>query len=168
MTLYVLAGLPGSGKSTLASRLAARVRGCHLRVDSIEQALRDGGVSDIGPLGYLAAQAVAADNLRHGLDVVADSVNPLALTRDAWRDVALRAGAELREVEIVCSSRDEHQRRVETRTSDVPGLRLPTWAEVTSRRYEAWAREHLVVDTAGQTPDASAQQLFDALGIGGR
>ena len=90
--LIVLSGLPGTGKTTIARALAARVHAVHVRVDSIEQALRDAG-SLARPLtdeGYRVAYAVAADNLAAGRTVVADSVNPIAITRDAWRGVALQ------------------------------------------------------------------------------
>jgi predicted kinase len=61
----------------------------HIRIDSIEQALRDAGVTVLDH-GYRAAYAVAADNLRLGRTVVADCVNPWPLTR---REVAGRASA---------------------------------------------------------------------------
>ena len=40
-TLYLFASLPGSGKSTLAQRLAQHVGAAYVRIDTIEQALRD-------------------------------------------------------------------------------------------------------------------------------
>jgi predicted kinase len=43
--------------------------------------------------GYRAAYAVAEDNLRLGRTVIGDSVNSWMLTRNAWRDAGLRAGA---------------------------------------------------------------------------
>jgi hypothetical protein len=42
---------------------------------------------------------------------------------------------------------------VESRSSDIGGLKLPTWDDVTSRAYEPWDREHLVLDTAGGSLD---------------
>ena len=42
--------------------------------------------------GTASAYAVAEDNLRLGPDVIGDSVNPLPVTREAWRGVAERAG----------------------------------------------------------------------------
>ena len=77
--------------------------------------------------GYQAAYAVAADNLSIGRTVIADSVNPLAVTRDAWVAVAKRTGTRVVEVEVICSDFDEHRRRAEMRISDIPGLQLPTW-----------------------------------------
>ena len=40
-TLYIFSGLPGTGKSTLAPRLASRLDAMYLRIDTVEQALRD-------------------------------------------------------------------------------------------------------------------------------
>ena len=72
-----------------------------LRIDFIEQAIRESGVvpGSIGDAGYRAAYAIAADNLRLGCDVIADSVNGWSVTRNAWRDAGVRAGAQLIEVE---------------------------------------------------------------------
>lgn len=150
-TLIVLAGLPGTGKSSIARQLARDMGAVWLRVDSIEQAIRDAGVvpGSLDDAGYRAAYAVAGDNLLLGLDVVADSVNPWMLTRNAWRDAGLRAGARIIELEIVCGDVEEHRRRVETRTSEVPGLLLPDWRGVAARDYHPWDRGHLTIDTAG-------------------
>ena len=107
-----MSGLPGTGKSTLSAGLAERLRGVWVRIDTIEQAIRDSDVlaGDVGPAGYFVGYGIAATNLRLGHVVVADSVNPIAITRDAWRDVARAAGARLVEVEVVCSDPAEHRR----------------------------------------------------------
>lgn len=41
LMLYIFAGLPGSGKSTLAKKLAQKLGATYLRIDTIEQGLRD-------------------------------------------------------------------------------------------------------------------------------
>ena len=130
--LIILAGLPGVGKTTLARELARRTGAVHVRIDTIEQALRDAGAL-AGPMddaGYRVAYAVAADNLRLGRSVIADCVNPVRASRAAWRAVAAGVPVAAVEIEVVCSDAAEHRRRIETRTTDIPGLRPPTWAEI--------------------------------------
>ena len=159
--LIALAGLPGSGKSTLADALAQRLGAVWLRIDTIEQAIRDAGVlkAEIGPAGYIVGYAIAGTNLRLGHVVVADSVNPIAVTRDAWRDVATRAGAPCLEIEVICSDPAEHRRRVETRAVDVARLIPPSWAEVMGREWHPWTRPRLVVDTAGRDIEACVDEI---------
>ena len=91
------------GKTAIATALAQAIGAVHLRIDSIEQALRNSDVAISGPEGYVVAYAVAEDNLRLGHTVIADSVNPVEVTRSAWREVARRAGKRCIEIEIVCS-----------------------------------------------------------------
>ena len=152
--LLVLSGLPGTGKTTLARGVAATIGAVHLRIDSIEQALRNIG-REVEADGYVAAYAIAEDNLRLGHTVIADCVNPWPLTRAAWRSVAARAGVRAIEVEVVCTDVDEHRRRIESRVADIPGHQMPTWAEVLASDYRTWDSERMVIDTvasAGQAP----------------
>ena len=64
--LLILGGLPGVGKTAVAAGLAREIGAVHLRIDSIEQALRNSGVDVSGPEGYAVAYAIAEDNLRLG------------------------------------------------------------------------------------------------------
>lgn len=156
--LVVFSGLPGTGKSTIARELARRLGAVWLRIDTIETAIADES-TPITDEGYRAAYALAQDNLRLGLDVIGDSVNPWMETRDAWRDAGLAAGATVVEIEVICSDAAEHRRRVETRVIDVPGLTPPTWEEVTGRDYRPWTRQCLVIDTAGRSIEACVAKL---------
>ncbi len=163
--LIIFSGLPGTGKSTLSLRLAQRIKAVHIRADSIEQAMRGSvlNLEAIDDLGYLAGYAVAADNLRLGHTVIADSVNPWELTRAAWRAAGKGAGVPAFDVETICSNAAEHRRRVETREVDVSGLKLPTWAEVLDRDYHPWTTERLIVDTFNRDVDACVAQIEEWL-----
>ena len=163
--LIIMSGLPGVGKTTLARQLARQLGAVHVRIDSIEQAIRESGVFalSLDDAGYRAGYAIAQDNLGLGHTVIADCVNPLPVTRNAWVDVASRAQVGATEIEITCSDPQEHRRRVETRATDIPGLRLPTWQEVIERDYRPWDRERLVIDTAGGSLEQHLQTLRAAL-----
>lgn len=162
--LYIFGGLPGTGKSHLSLGLAKALHAVYVRIDTIEQALRDGGLTVDGPAGYTVGYGVAADNLRLGWDVVADSVNPIHASRRAWREVARDVGLPFVEIEVICSDAEEHRRRVESRVSDIRGLTLPTWDLVVSREYEPWDEADIVVDTASETPQESLEMILRSLG----
>ena len=163
--LVVLGGLPGTGKSAVAKAYVRATGASYLRIDTIEQTLvsRTSAEQPVGPIGYEIGYALAVEQLRTGTHtLVADCVNPLALTRDAWVEVAAVTAAALVEVEVVCSDPTEHRRRVETRDSDVPDLRLPTWQEVQDRDYQPWDRDRLILDTAQLDPGQCAHLLARA------
>jgi predicted kinase len=149
----------------IARELARQLGAVYLRIDSIEQAIRESGALNqpLNDTGYRIGYAVAEDNLRLGRTVIADSVNPLRLTRDAWLDVASRAQVSAIEIEIKCSDASEHRHRVEARITDNSGSRRPTWEEVVSRDYHPWHREHLVIDTASRSVGQSVEIIIEAL-----
>jgi predicted kinase len=159
--LIILAGLPGTGKTTIARELARQLEAVHVRIDSIEQAIRDSGLADdaMYDAGYRVGYAVAEDNLRVGRIVIADSVNPIPASREAWRAVAKRAGTRAIDVEMICSDRERHRERVETRVADIPGHRVPTWQEVVDRDYQPWQGDRLVIDTALLRVDQSVKLI---------
>ncbi|MBL7481170.1 AAA family ATPase [Legionella bononiensis] len=161
--LIIIGGLPGTGKTTISKRLASHLNAMYLRVDTVEQVLK--GFIDkgqlIGPEGYLICYALAEENLRLGISVIADSVNPLGITRQEWQKVARAAKADFIEVEFVCSNQNEHKNRIESRKSDIPDQTLPSWQEVIDRHYEPWESRSLTLDTSIQTIDESVQIILD-------
>lgn len=163
--LIIFSGLPGTGKSTIAQALAAKRSAAYVRVDEIEHALaQDENMGrDIGPAGYLVAYAIASSNLRLGMDVVADSVNPVPESRQGWRDVANSAAVPFAEIELICSDPDEHRRRIEGRTADIPGFTLPTWASVQAHEYVPWTTSRLVIDTAIHSADGAVAKIEEYL-----
>jgi predicted kinase len=163
--LISFSGFPGVGKTTVARALAQKIGATYIRVDSIETALKNSSLQlhPAEDAGYLAAVAVAKDNLALGLDVVADTVNPIELTRRWWSDVADACSARLLNVEIVCSDQAEHRRRIESRRSDIVGLDLPDWKRVQSRDYEEWTVHRVVLDTSKLSESDCVERLIEML-----
>jgi predicted kinase len=101
--------------------------------------------------------------LRLGRAVIADCVNPLRITRDAWQDVANAAGCPVLAIEVICSDVAVHRRRIETRTIDIEGLKPPSWQDIVDREYEPWDRPRLILDTARLTPAMALAELHSTL-----
>lgn len=160
--LIILGGLPASGKTTIARALGSRLGATHVRVDTIEQAIRDAG-EEVGIAGYTVAYGIAGDNLSLGLSVVADSVNALEITRNAWLSVATRNGATPFEIHVTCSDPAEHRLRAETRQTDVPGLVKPDWQKTSTRHFEDWGDRPFRIDTAAKKPEDLVEEILAAI-----
>ncbi|MEX0662996.1 MAG: AAA family ATPase [Balneolaceae bacterium] len=161
--LYIFSGLPATGKSGLAKYLAIKLGAVYLRIDSIEQTLKDNDIGIAEGQGYEVAYKIALDNLKLGLSVVADSVNPIPITREAWRNIAIHSGSKYCEIEIICSDEEEHKKRVESRISDIEGLTLPSWEDVLNRDYRKWSSDRVVIDTANKTITESQNEIAQAV-----
>lgn len=161
--LFLFGGLPACGKTTVARALARKTGACHLRIDTLEQALVRVGLCPPGALkgeGYQIACELAKDQLANRISVIADCVNPLELTRNWWRAAAGSARCRVIEVEFICSDAPLHRQRAESRPADIKGLIQPDWEAIQKRQYEAWTGERLVLDTARLTVDEAVARIL--------
>lgn len=131
----------------------------------MEQGLRDVCNIVVRGEGYRLTYRIAADNLRLGHNVVADSCNPIQFTRDEWQETAEKNGAKFINIEIVYSDKDEHRNRIEERTNEIENLKLPTWDEVKNREYHRWESDRIVIDTAGKWVEESINELVAKINI---
>ncbi len=162
--LYIFSGLPGSGKTTLAKLLATHIKATHLRIDTLEQGLRDVcSLKDVQGEGYRISYLIAKDNLKLGNKVIADSVNPIALTRNEWQQTALSVEASFTNIEVICSDKKEHQFRVENRINDIKNHKQPTWEQVINRTYEKWTAPTISIDTSKKSIKDAFQELKEKL-----
>ncbi len=157
----VFSGLPGCGKTTLSRELAKQLGSVYLRIDSIEAGLKGSYLEeeDLKDAGYQAAYAVARDNLKAGLTVIADSVNPIQFCRDGYHKVGKDLDIPVVDIEVTCSNKDEHKRRVEEREPDLLHQTVPTWEKVQNREYEPWKTEILSVDTYEKSPEDCLSEI---------
>lgn len=164
--LIIMAGLSGTGKTTLARLLARAIGAVHLRVDTIEATLRSLD-REVGTAGYGIAFAIAKDNLAVGCTVIADSTNTLQETRALWREVAQHAGVPYRTIEIICSDKNEHKKRVDVRYAasrhayikQETSWHVPSWQDIQNTKVDPWNGTRITLDTAGH----SVKESFDTL-----
>lgn len=165
--LIATSGLPVSGKSTVAYGLAKELGIPVLSVDPIEAAMWQGGMSelDTGKAAYLVAASMAAENLRLGLSVVIDAVNPVQEARNIWIQMAADHNAAFLPIECICSDPERHRQRVEARVRKIPGMPEVTWEQVQERKaeYVPWAGQRLVLDSAGNEPGEILRTALEAV-----
>lgn len=131
--------MPGSGKSTLAQFIAKKYKALYLRIDNIEQGLRDLCNFKVEAEGYRLSYRIASDNLKLSLNVVTDSCNPINTTLEEWKNVAKSNDTILVNIEIICSVKNKHKKRIKIRSADIENLILPTWED-----------ERIVIDIASK------------------
>jgi len=161
--LFVLSGLPATGKSTLSKFIVKEYNAVYLRIDTVEQGLRDLCNFAVQGEGYRLSYRIARDNLRLGQNVVSDSCNPISLTRTEWENVARESNSSFVNIEVLCSDKEEHRSRVEHRRSEANGLKLPTWQEVENREFHSWKSERIIIDTANKSINESFAELREKI-----
>lgn len=156
--LIVMSGLPGVGKSSIAQELGRLLPAPVLSVDPVEAAMWRAGIDRGQPTGlaaYVVVEALASDVLALGQTAIVDAVNDAREAREQWSGLAHRQGAALRHIEVICSDRALHRRRLEGRQRDIDGFAEPTWASVEARRttFSSWDEDRLVLDSTAPLPD---------------
>lgn len=164
-TLYIFSGLPACGKSTLAKRLAKITGATYIRIDTVEQGLKDLCNFTAEAEGYLLSYRLVRDNLKLGTSVIADSCNTLKVTRNEWEQVAVRSMATFKNLEIRCSDEKEHKYRVDLRQNDAGNPMGSDWVHVQNRYYEPWDKDVISIDTSGRTVEQSFLEMKQKLAL---
>lgn len=165
--IVVFSGLPGVGKTTIAKHIATYLSAVYLRIDSIEQALKNTqNITElpVGSEGYFLANNIALDNCKLGNSVIIDCVNPLPLTRQIWLDTAEKTNQELISIELFCSNQHKHCQRVKERESDIVGLVPPSWNKIINRDYIPWDNATIKIDTSVYSIKQSITKILSYIG----
>lgn len=161
--IIVFGGLPGTGKTTIAKAIAPSLGAVYLRIDSIEQTLKNvQNQTDlfVGSEGYFIANSIALDNCKLGNNVIIDCVNPLPLTRQIWQSTAEKINHKLISIELFCSDQHKHRQRIKERKSDIPGLILPSWDKIMNRDYISWDTATIRIDTSMYSVEQAKEKIY--------
>ncbi|MBM7864873.1 P-loop nucleotide/nucleoside kinase family protein [Lentzea nigeriaca] len=169
-SVAMVAGIPGAGKSTLAESLARHLKSPIVSMDWLLGTMtpfRELSDETATALVDLNVVASIARHVQLGIDVVVDVAGHTREARARLREVTERLGGVFVGVECVCSDERLHRERVEGRSRGIPGWHATVpWAHVERMRglWEPWEDDHLVLDSAVETPDSSLKRVLDALG----
>ncbi len=152
LKVIVISGLPGSGKSTVAESIAKRLLLPLFSVDPIESSIIKSGIArsfETGLAAYFVAETLAKEQLRTGISVIIDAVNPVKEARGMWRNVSTAHNAKLILIECVLD-RNLHQQRIENRVRGMYSIPEVKWVDVEKQRrgYQPWEEDRLILDTA--------------------
>ena len=155
--LFIFSGLAGSGKSTLAQNIAKKLNAVYLKIDSIDNVIfKFENYKVQGGESYTIAQCIIEDNLKIGNNVISDQCNPWKLTRDHYNNVAIKNNCKHINIEIICTDKEEHKKRIEDRG-------YPKWEEINKWGYDQWDEEHIVIDTANRTIEECTNELVEKM-----
>ncbi|MCE1169098.1 MAG: ATP-binding protein [Sphingobacteriia bacterium] len=162
--LFVFSGLPGTGKTTISKEISKHYKATYIRIDTVEQGLRDLCNYNVQGEGYRLSYRLVLGNLLIGNSVVVDCCNPIEMTRQEWNDIGIKGQAKYINIEIVCTDKIEHKKRIEERINDIEGLKLPLWKEIENRYYEEWKDSVIRIDTTMKSKKESVNELIKEIG----
>jgi len=162
-TVVVFTGLPGSGKSTLAERVARTFGAPAFSGDWLMGALKPFGVLDhLDRPAYLDMYYGLLQTLIvHQLMLNQSAIVDCLVDGDhvaAWREIAVRHGANLVIVECACGDVALHRSRIEGRMRGIPDWHEVDWAHVERMRSEfpPLATADIVVDAVNSVETNSS------------
>ncbi|MED7818470.1 MULTISPECIES: AAA family ATPase [unclassified Francisella] len=160
---YIFSGLPGVGKTTLAKQLAKAIPNTvYFRIDTIEYYLNKAYSQKPTKEGYEIAFYQAKENLKLGKNIIIDCCNPVTESRKLWNKLSEINSTKVINIEVICSDKQIHQNRVETRYKSDPN-KYPTWQNVLDRDYQVWNQDIIKIDTANFNIEYSLKTLIDQL-----
>jgi len=161
--IIIVSGLPGSGKSTVAEAIAKQLQSPLLSVDPVESSILKSGIArsfESGLASYIVVQTLASEQLKLGMSVIIDAVNPVQEARDMWHELEKKHSAKLFIIECLLDEQ-VHKQRLHDRIRNMHGIPEVTWEDVEKRKkeYMLWKEKKLILDTA-QPQEKNMQEVL--------
>jgi predicted kinase len=138
-TFVIFSGLPGTGKSALADRLARELRWPLLRIDDVAGKVPPDADYHFWDEKILILLTIAEEQLRLGVNVIADSVF-MGADRVHAQEIAQKQGAIFRPVYCFISDEGLWQKRVTNRFDAAQNSSVASWEQVQHQRqwFSPW------------------------------
>lgn len=129
-SIIVVCGIPATGKSTLASALSKELDLLFLSKDKLEATLVKNNavvVSQLNGIGYALLEEIALSEVSAGRSVIIDCIAPMKRAKKYWASFEEQT---VKYIECICSDKDLHKNRLESRIRNIQGWYELTWADV--------------------------------------
>jgi len=147
--VILVCGLPGSGKSTLADELAKALGLPLFSKDILEASIVESGAlkaDQLNGAGYTLLRNLVDEHLNRKASVIVDFIADKNRVNDLWPELLTK---DLVVIECICTDKEEHKRRIETRQRNIKGWYELSWSQVEeiSKKYTSLVSDRLVLDT---------------------
>ena len=133
LTFAIFSGLPGTGKSTLANHLARDLRWPLLRIDDVAGKVPSDADYHFWDEKILILLTIAEEQLKLGVNVIADSVF-MGADRVHAQEIASKHGAIFRPIYCFVSDEAKWKKRVTEQVESAQDSDVASWEQIQHQR----------------------------------
>lgn len=147
--IVLIGGIPGTGKTTLSKEISNCLGIPYFNKDLLESALIEKNScspQELNGVGYVLMERIALSELKFGRSVILDCVASSKRVHEHWTSFKTK---DIRYIECVCSDRELHKSRLESRERNIPSWYELTWSDIENILigYEPCFEERLCIDS---------------------
>lgn len=147
-SIIIIGGIPGTGKTTIANALSKKIDAPVFTKDLLEAAIVRSGIVSTGELkgvGYELLAVLAKNELNLGRSAILDCIASSNSIKRFWSGLT---NQRVKYIECVCSNRELHKTRIESRVRGIPGWYEITWNDILKIEgsYHPCSETRLILD----------------------
>lgn len=160
--IIIIGGIPCTGKTTVANALSKKINASVFTKDILEAAIvRSGIVStkELQGVGYELLAVLAQNEIDFGRSVILDCISSSRSIKHYWGGIVTE---KTRYIECVCSNKELHKTRIESRVRGIPGWYEITWKDILKiqKTYQPSSENRLILDAIDDL-DSNIERAFE-------